>query len=88
MMKMISYTSAIKSIMYVILCTWLNVFYTLSIMSRYQSNSSEIHYKMLKNIIKCLRRIKNVFLVFGGHELEVHGFLDDSFQLDIDYRKS
>jgi hypothetical protein len=43
MMKMISYTSAIWSIMYVILCTWLDVFYTLSIMSTYQSNLGEIH---------------------------------------------
>jgi hypothetical protein len=43
---------------------------------------------MLKNIIKYLRITKNVFLVFGGNELEVHGFLDASFQLDIDYRKS
>ena len=45
-------------------------------------------WKIVKNIIKYLRSTKNVFLVYEGHELEVHSFLDASFQSDIDDSKS
>jgi len=31
---------------------------------------------------------KNVFLIFEGNELEIYSYLDASFQLNIDYRKS
>jgi len=43
MMEKISYVSAIESIMYAMLCTRLDVSYTLSITSRYQSNLDESH---------------------------------------------
>jgi hypothetical protein len=32
--------------------------------------------------------INNVFLIFEGNELEIYSYLDASFQLNIDYRKS
>jgi hypothetical protein len=31
-----------------------------------------------KNILKYLRRTKNTFLVYGGDEIKVHGYLDAS----------
>lgn len=38
--------------------------------------------------MKYLRKTKNIFLVYKGHELVVYGYLDTSFQLDIDDNKS
>jgi len=43
----------------------------------------------VKNILKYLRRTKNVFLVYGGEEeLVVTGYTDASFQTDKDDSKS
>jgi hypothetical protein len=55
---------------------------------KYQYNLGESHWKIVKKILKYLRRTKNVSLVYKGHELEVHGYLDASFQSDINDRKS
>ena len=87
-MKMIPYASTIRSIMYAILYTRPNVSYALSLMSRYQSNPGENHWKIVKNILKYLRRTKNFFPVYKRHKLEVHGYSYAIFQLDIDDKKS
>jgi len=86
--EMITYVLAIRSTIYAMLYTRLYVSYTLSISSRYRSNISKGHWKIIKNIIKYLRKTKNIFLVHKGHELVVYGYLDTSFQLDIDDNKS
>ena len=40
---------------------------------------------LVKNILKYLRRTKDVFLVYGGEEeLVVNGYTDASFQTDTD----
>jgi hypothetical protein len=75
--------------MYAILCTCPDVSYALSATSRYQSNYGEAHWTIIKNILKYLRRIKEVFLVFGGEEeLVVKGYSDTSFQTDTSDSKS
>jgi hypothetical protein len=58
-------------------------------MTRYQSNYDEIHWTIVKNILKYLRRTKEAFLVFGDEEeLIVMGYNDASFQTDADDSKS
>ena len=43
----------------------------------------------MKNILKYLRRTKDVFLIYGGEEeLIVTGYTDASFQTDKDDSKS
>ena len=43
----------------------------------------------MKNILKYLRRTKDLFLVFGeGTELKVEGYTDSDFMTDPDDRKS
>ena len=67
-MSKIPYASAIGSIMYAMLCTRPDVSYALSITSRYQSYPGESHWTAVKNILKYLRRSKDMFLVYGGLE--------------------
>jgi hypothetical protein len=75
--------------MYAMLYTRPDVSYALSATSRYQSNYGEAHWTIVKNILKYLRRTKEVFLVFGGEEeLVVKGYSDASFQKDADDSKS
>ena len=65
--------------MYAMLCTQLDIVLAVSITSRYQSNPNEEHWIAVKNILKCLRRIKDQFLIFeGDSELRFEGvFLFD-----------
>jgi hypothetical protein len=88
-MRVIPYASAIGSIMYAVICTRPDVSYDLSAMSRYQSNYGELHWTIVKNILKYLKRTKEAFIVHGGEEeLVVKGYSDASFQTDADDSKS
>ena len=70
-MSMIPYASAIGSIMYAMLCTRPDESYALSVTSRYQSDSGMVHWVAVKNILKYLRRTKDVFLIKGDGDLIV-----------------
>ena len=88
-MSKVPYASAIGSIMYIIISTHPDVSYALSVISRYQSDPGESHWIAVKNILKYLRRTKNVLLVYGGEEeLVITGYTDASFQTDKDDSKS
>ena len=86
-MKVIPYALAIGSIMYAMLCTRPDV--CLAIAGRYQSNPGVDHWTAVKNILKYLKRTKDMFLVYGGDkELIVNGYVDASFDTDPDDSKS
>ena len=81
--------SAISSIMYAMMCTRPGVCLALSIVGRYQSNHGVDHWTAVKNILKYLKRTKEMFLVYGGEkELIVKGYVDASFDTDPDDSKS
>jgi Reverse transcriptase (RNA-dependent DNA polymerase) len=76
-MSRVLYASAIGSIMYVMLCTRPDVSYALSVTSRYQANPSLEHWNTAKNILKYLKRTKDMFLIYGGDsEIVVSGYTD------------
>ncbi|KAK8652301.1 hypothetical protein V6N13_061322 [Hibiscus sabdariffa] len=88
-MSQIPYASAIRSIMYAMICTRPDLSYPLSMTSRYQANPGEGHWIADKNSLKYLRRAKDVFLVYGGEEeLGIKGYTDASFQTDKDDSRS
>ncbi|KAK8560082.1 hypothetical protein V6N12_012885 [Hibiscus sabdariffa] len=88
-MSQISYASAIGSIMYAMICTRPDLSYALSMTNRYQTNPGEGHWIAVKNILKYLRRTKDVFLVYGGEkELGIKGYTDASFQTTKDDSRS
>ena len=62
-MKVIPYASAIGSIMYAMLCTRPDVCLAISLAGRYQSNPGVDHWTAVKNILKYLKRIKDMLLV-------------------------
>ncbi|KAK9008928.1 hypothetical protein V6N11_080404 [Hibiscus sabdariffa] len=88
-MSQIPYASAIGSIMYAMICTRPDLSYALSMTSIYQANPGEGHWTAVKNILKYLRRTKDVFLVYGGEEeLRIKGYTYASFQTDKDDSRS
>ena len=74
--------------MYAMLCTRPDVAYALGIVSRFQADPGEDHWKAVKNILKYLRRTKDIFLVYGGSDLKLEAYSDSSFQSDPDDSKS
>ncbi|KAJ8459624.1 hypothetical protein OPV22_032550 [Ensete ventricosum] len=87
-MDKIPYALAIGSIMYVMLCTRPDIAHALSVTSKYQADPGLEHWKAVKCILKYLRRTKDLLLVYGGGSLQVEGYIDSSFQSDIDDSKS
>ena len=88
-MKDVLYASAIGSIMYAMLCTRPDVCLAISLVGRYQSNLGVDHWTAVKNILKYLKRTKDMFLIYGGDkELIVKGYVDASFDIDLDDSKS
>jgi hypothetical protein len=89
-MPSIPYASAIGSIMYAMLSTRPDVALALSLTRRYQSNPGMSHWTAVKNILKFLKRTKNMVLVYGGRnvELDVKGYVSTNYKADLDYEKS
>ena len=88
-MSIIPYASAIRSIMYAMLCTRPDVCLFISLAGRYQSNPGVDHWTAVKNILKYLKRTKDMFLIYGGDkELVVNGCVDASLDTDPDDSKS
>ncbi|KAL0286877.1 UNVERIFIED_CONTAM: Retrovirus-related Pol polyprotein from transposon TNT 1-94 [Sesamum radiatum] len=70
------------------MCTRPDVAYALNVTSRYQARVGEAHWGAVKSILKYLKRIKDMFLIYGGGELILEGYRDASFQSDEDDAKS
>ena len=61
----------------------------ISLVGRYQSDPGVEHWTSVKNILKYLKTTKDMFLVYGGdEELVVKGYVDASFNTDLDDSKS
>ena len=65
-MKGVPYASAIGSIMYAMLCTKPDVCLAISLAGRFESNPGVDHCIAVMNILKYLKRTKDMFLVYGG----------------------
>ncbi|KAK1649198.1 hypothetical protein QYE76_067003 [Lolium multiflorum] len=88
-MSKIPYASAVGSIMYAMLCTRPDIAHAVSLTSRYQSDPGMEHWTTVKNILKYLKRTKDMFLCYGGdQELVVTSYTDASWNTDPDDSKS
>ena len=84
-MSTVPYTSAVSSLM----CTRPDINLAISLVGMYQSDPRMEHWTTVKNILKYLKRTKEMFLVYGGdEELVVKGYVDTSFDTDLDDSKS
>ena len=87
-MSRIPYASTVGSIMYAITCTKSDVAYSLGVVSRYQSDLGEKHWKIAKVILKYLRNTKGQWLIYGDSNLKLMGYTDFNFQSDCDDSRS
>ncbi|XP_070034420.1 secreted RxLR effector protein 161-like [Nicotiana tabacum] len=87
-MKAVPYASVVGSLMYAMLCTRLDIFFIVGIVSRFQSNPGREYWTAVKHIIKYLKRTRDYMLVYYLGDLASIGYTDSDFQLDRDSRKS
>ena len=87
-MRQVPYASTVGSLMYVILCTKVDIGYVVGVVSSYQSNTGLDHWVAMKHILKYLRRMRNHMLVYYGRDLIPIGYTNFDFQLDKDSHKS
>ena len=74
--------------MYSMICTRPDVAYALSAVSRFQSCYGEGYCNDVKTILEYLQRTRDIDLIYGAEELKLEGFMDSSFQSDLDDCKS
>ena len=83
-MKSIPYASAVGSLIYAMLCTRLDIYYVVGVMSRFQSNPGPNHWIMVKHILKYLRGTRDYILVYSSDDLNVQGYTNSNFPVDRD----
>ncbi|GJR53455.1 putative reverse transcriptase domain-containing protein [Tanacetum coccineum] len=90
-MKNVPYALAVGSIMYAVRCTRPDVAFAQNITSRFQQNPGEPHWTAVKTILKYLRNIKDMILVYGENpeaELRVDFYCNVGFETNRDDIKS
>ncbi|GJT85069.1 retrotransposon protein, putative, ty1-copia subclass [Tanacetum coccineum] len=83
----VSYTNAVGSLMYLMVCMRPGIAYAVSVVSRYLANPGKNHWEAVKWILKYLRGTANVGLVYGtdrGKHVDVTGFVDSDYAKDPD----
>ena len=87
-MRQVPYVSAVGSLMYTMLCTRPDIYYSVGIVSRYQPNPGPKYWEVVKHILKYLRRMRDYMLVYRCEDLIPIGYIDFDFHSDLDFRKS
>ncbi|GJU96658.1 retrotransposon protein, putative, ty1-copia subclass [Tanacetum coccineum] len=90
-MQNVPSASAVGSIMYAVRCTRPDVVFAQKITSRFQQNLGDLHWTIIKNILKYLKNTKDMFLVYRGdlkRELRISCYTDVGYLTDADDLKS
>ena len=82
------YAQAVGSLIYAILCTRPDLTYSVSLVSRYQSNPGSAHWEVVKRIMKYIKGTLQHKLLYQAEMLEVLGYSDAGFGSDKDDGKS
>ena len=86
-MRQVPYASIVGSLMYAMLCTKPDIYYSVGIVSRYQSNAGLKHWQAVKYILKYLWRTRDYILVYHSEDLILIGYTDSDFQSDLNFKK-
>jgi hypothetical protein len=75
--------------MHVMMCTHPDIYYTIELVSRYQSNHGQKHWIVVKKILWYLKGTSNYMLCYQEKkDLWLIGYFDADWEGDIDQSKS
>jgi len=84
----VSYASAVGSLMYVMVCTNLDITHVVGVVSRFLSNPKKEHWEGVKWILRYLKSTSKMHLSFKRSNFTLQGFSDADLGGDLDGRKS
>jgi len=87
-MSNVPYTSAIGSLMYVMLCTRPDICFAVGLVSRYQSNPRQAHWQAVKRVMHYLRGTTDLVLCYQGVDFKLRGYLNTDWGGDPDESRS
>ena len=93
-MAKIPYANAVGSLMYAMVCSRPDIAYSVSLVSRFMSNSGKEHWQALKLILRYIKGSFRKGLVYGGtnrnsySSAAIEGFVDSDYDGCLDTRKS
>ncbi|GJY56996.1 retrovirus-related pol polyprotein from transposon TNT 1-94 [Tanacetum coccineum] len=82
-----TYACVVGSLMYVMVCTRLDIAYAMSVGSRYMAHPGKEHWNAVKRIFRYLKGTSDAGLIYDGeHEYLVAGYSD--YVADLNARRS
>lgn len=75
-MAKVPYSNAIKSLIYTMTCTNVDIWYVVGLVSEYQSNCGQKHYHAIKGILAYLKGIADYYLFYQEGNLLLIEYLD------------
>ena len=88
-MTNVPYVNDIGSIMYVMVCTRLDIAYGVSLLNHYMSNNGKDPWEALKWILRYLKGNANFELIYQRRRIIiglVEGYVDSDYANDLDRR--
>ena len=68
------YSSAVGSLMYVMICIRLDICYIIGLVSRFQSNPALKHWMAVKRIFRYMKGTSYYVLCYQGKDLHLAGY--------------
>jgi hypothetical protein len=87
-MSKVSYSSAVGSLMFAMVCSRLDLSHAMSVVSRYMANSSREHWKVVQWILIYLCGSSNSCLYFSKSRDCLFGYVDSDYAGDLDRMRS
>jgi hypothetical protein len=87
-MSRVPYSSAVGSLMYVMVCTRPNIAHAVEFVSRFMNNLGKEQWEAVKWILRYLRGTSTHALYFGGSDIFLQGYVDSDMAGDKDNRRS
>ena len=84
----VPYSSFVGSLMYVMVCSYPDLAYAISVVYRYMAKPSKEHWKAVQWIMQYLRGSNSVCLQFGRTRDGVTEYVDFDYAEDLNKRRS
>ena len=87
-MSKVPYSLVVSILMYVTVCTRLDITHAVGVASRYMNNPGKEHWKAVLWILRYLRGTTSHAICFGGSDTVLQGYVDADTTGDKDSRRS
>ena len=75
-MSQVPYASAMRSLIYAMICTRPDIAQVLGAVGQYMVNPGGEHWKTIKRIFRYIRGTSDVALHYEGSEFTIRGYVD------------